>query len=154
VSPEEAVKVTSLVAELWPQTDLGGTRKAFFANALTGIPSLDDAVRAVHSLFTTERFQPTPAQIIDTAVSMDKESAREWQAIVQAASEIQARRPTTAEVDPKSSGIVWRLCGGLSNLPLTDWRQMDMLRSRFVSEYSAIKRQNLAEHGEQRELTE
>lgn len=145
MTPEEAVKVATLVADLWPGTTLDGTRKAFYANSLTVIPTSDLAVKAVNKLFVTERFQPTPGQVIDQALALDDFSALEWQRITQTAIELQARQPASSQVDHRAVLIVRRLCGGISQLPVTNWQQMDRLRSKFITEYTEIQRNDYNE---------
>jgi hypothetical protein len=145
VTPEEAVKVASLVADLWPATTLEATRKAFYANSLTVIPTSDLAIKAVNKLFVTERFQPTPGQIIDHALALDDLSALEWQRITQTAIELQGRQPASTQVDHRAVLVVRRLCGGIAQLPVSNWQQMDRLRSKFITEYTAIQRDDYNE---------
>ncbi len=152
MTPEEAVKVASLVGELWPATPLDGTRKAFYANALTSIPVIDMAIKAVHELFVTERFQPTPGEVIDLALGVNEQAALEWQRAAQAATELQSRVPTSTAVDATTSAILRRLCGGIGSLPISDWRQMDRMRTKFIDEYTVVTRRNYHKESTQREL--
>jgi len=140
VIPEEAVKAATLIGQLWPANNLDGTRKAFYATALTAIPTFDMAVKAINELFITEPFQPTPGQIIDKALALDELAAVEWQRITQAATELQSRRPTSVTVDHRASAIVQRMCGGIGQLPVSDWRQMDRLRTKFIADYTNLQR--------------
>lgn len=151
MTPEDAVRVATLVGELWPATQLDATRKAFYANALTIIPTADLAIKAVNKLFVTERFQPTPGQIIDDALALDDLSALEWQRITQTAIELQSRQPATVQIDHRAVLVVRRLCGGVAQLPVDNWQQMDRLRSKFISEFTTVQRNDHHEEA-QREL--
>jgi hypothetical protein len=141
VTPEEAVKVASLIGELWPQADMTGTRKTFYANALTTIDRPDAAIRAVNQLFVTQRWQPTPADVIDLAIGSRSQADQQWRAIVDSASQAQSRTPITGPTpDRVASRIVYELCGGLQGVPVDDMRQLDRLRDRFINTYTEKRR--------------
>lgn len=140
MTPEEAVNAASLIGELWPSTPMEGTRKAFYANSLTAIPTMAAAVRAINALFVTERFQPPPGAVLDKALDLTGDASVEWQRIVQAATETQARSPVSIALQPSSLHILYRLCGGLTGLPLQDWNKMDRLRTQFITEHVEIHR--------------
>lgn len=152
MTPQEAVRVATLIGELWPNTALDNTRKAFYANALTVIPASEMAVKAVHDLFVTERFQPTPGQVIDLALGLDDRASFEWQRCVMAATEMQGRRPISGTLEAGTAAIIHRLCGGIASLPVDDWRQLDRIRTRFVQEYIAAQREQYKEQGRNNEL--
>lgn len=140
MTPEEAVQAANLVAELWPASPLDGTRKAFYANALTAIPTSTQAMQAINRLFITERFQPPPGAVIDLALGLDALADAEWRLILQAATETQSRSPVTIGLDPDGLRIVHRLSGGLVGLPLQDWHRLDRIRNQFIAEFVELRR--------------
>ena len=64
MTPAEAVECARLITDLWPHPPTTDVRLTLLASALEAIPSRADAARAINDLFYTERFQPTPAEII------------------------------------------------------------------------------------------
>lgn len=135
MTPEEALQVAGLVAELWPKPELSGRRLAFYATALTDIPDLDRAVRAVNQLFVNERWQPVPGAIIDVALDVDSESQRQWQLVLAAASDVQGRRQVGAMPSPVALAVVRRLCGSLADVPVEHGYRLDKVRADFLSAF-------------------
>lgn len=152
MTPEEAVQVAGLVAKLWPRPDLTGERLAFYATALTGIPSHDAAVRAVNSLFIRERFQPVPADIIDLSLDLDGKAEREWRVVVAAANDMAHRRAVGRHPDDTAKSVLWSLCGGLSDVPVENASGLDRMRDKFVAAYRDRERQRLTAAEGRKEL--
>ncbi len=140
MTPEEAVKVAALVADLWPRPELTGRRLAFFATALTGIPTMDAGVRAVNDLFVSERWQPTPGDVIDAALDVDGAADDQWQLVVAAASDIAHRRAVGSMPDKVAMGVVRRLCGSLSDVPVALVREREKMRVEFLPAYKKAAR--------------
>lgn len=140
MTPEEAVKVAGLIADLWPRPELTGRRLAFYATALTGIPTMDAGVRAVNDLFVSERFQPTPGDVIDSALDVDGSADDQWQRVVAAASDIAARRKVGVMPDPVALAVVRRLCGSLSDVPVQYRGDREKVRAEFLPAYRKAAR--------------
>ena len=140
MTPEEAVKVAALVAELWPRPELTGRRLAFFATALTGVPTLDAGIRAVNELFISERWQPTPGDVIDAALDVDGAADDQWQLVVAASSDIAHRRSVGVMPDRIAMNVVRRLCGSLSDVPVALVREREKTRVEFLPAYRKAAR--------------
>jgi hypothetical protein len=142
MTPEEAVKVVELIAQLWPTPSLKDERMVFYVSALTVIPDSNRAIRVVNDLFITERWQPTPGDVIDRALLFGDAALREWQKIIQSATDAQHRRSVNVALDPLAAATLRHVCGGLLDVPLERGSQLDRIRERFISEYVDRLRQS------------
>ncbi len=136
--------MAELVGQLWPSPSLNGERLAFYASALTVIPESGAAIRTVNDLFVTERWQPTPGDVIDRAMRLDAEALREWHKIAIGASDAQHRRPVQVALDPLAAAALRQVCGSLIDVPLERGPRLDKVRERFIAEYVARRRQAIS----------
>lgn len=113
---------------------------AFFATALTGIPTVEAGVRAVNDLFVSERFQPTPGDVIDAALNVQGDADEQWQLVVAAASDIGHRRSVGAMPNKLAIGVVRRLCGALSDVPVQHRGDRERVRLEFLPAYRRAAR--------------
>lgn len=132
---EEALEVSALVAELWPNPVMTGVRQAFYARSLTVIGSQAAAMDAVATLFVDSRFQPTPGDVIDAALGVAAGGEDAWQLVASCANELGAgRRPLIQLPDPvrralATSGVTLGLVAGAKE------RERESLRTRFLTAY-------------------
>lgn len=132
----EAVKLATTIAELWPYPVMGDVRRTFYAKALgAAISSFEDGLRAVDALFLTERYAPTPGDVIDRALGIPQMLDREWTEILRLGADAQARRPIEDSSRLPAEGMqVFRqvLPGALHALPLENAVQLDRYRQQYV----------------------
>lgn len=137
MNESEALEVTRLVSELWPNPAMTGVRQAFYARALVVIGSQAAAMDAVAALFVDERFQPAPGDIIDAALGVATGGQDAWELIVAYAAELQGgRRPTIELPEPvrramSASGARF----GAVHAASGNNRQTEALRTAFLAAY-------------------
>lgn len=142
MNESEALEVTRLVAELWPNPPMTGVRQAFYARSLTVIGSQAAAMDAVSQLFVDERFQPAPGDIIDAALGVATGGQDAWELIVAYAGELQGgRRPTIELPEPvrramSASGARF----GAVQAVAGNHRQTEALRTAFLTAYRDVMR--------------
>jgi hypothetical protein len=110
VTDEQAAEVAALIGSLWG-VDRGETWVAFYGAAIAELAQ-EDALRAVRSLFATERFCPTPQEVIDVVAGTTDDLAHAALGVL--------RRDLRAGLDPgpvarRAAQEVW---GGLDGVPL------------------------------------
>lgn len=140
---EEALEVAQLVAKLWPSPGMDGVRCTFYARALTAIPEHIDAVNAVSRLFLTERFQPTPGEVIEAALDLGPEAVEAWEALRQAARLLASRTPG-AHPPPQAVAALRAAGWKLGDLPVDDNWRMEKIRQAFHQAYVARAREAAA----------
>ena len=139
----EATKVAKIVGELWPTPPMTDMREAFYATAISDIPTFDQAVEGVNALFVTERFQPTPGEVIDAALNLGSRAVEAWEALRTAAS-LHAQRLPVGEV-PRAASAALRASGwALRDMPVDNLWQMEKIRQAFHRTYIAQERSRAA----------
>ena len=106
MTPAEAVECARLITDLWPHPPTTDVRLTLLASALEAIPSRADAARAINDLFYTERFQPTPAEIIERALGLSGIMDSEWRSIL--------ARLAGSEVTPSQEAVTALRAAGSS----------------------------------------
>ena len=128
MTPAEAVECARLITDLWPHPPTTDVRLTLLASALEAIPSRADAARAINDLFYTERFQPTPAEIIERALGLSGIMDSEWRSIL--------ARLAGSENTPSQGAIAALRAAGssLSGLRGTTEQHMDTVHRRWEAE--------------------
>lgn len=128
MTPAEAVECARLITDLWPHPPTTDVRLTLLASALEAIPSRADAARAINDLFYTERFQPTPAEIIERALGLSGIMDSEWRSIL--------ARLAGSEVTPSQGAIAALRAAGssLSGLRGATEQHMDTVHRRWEAE--------------------
>lgn len=140
---EAAVQIVGTIAELWPNPPMGDMARVFYAKALTAIPEPRDALRAVERLFVSEPFRPPPGAVIDRALGLDARAQTEWERLVSAATEVQARRPLPDTSLKARQALA--ACGYRTNtLPVEHQGALHKARGQFVEQYVRIVREEAA----------
>ena len=125
MTEDEAVEVAKYVKDLW-----GLKREdvwtAFYAAAITDIPTQQDALRALRDLFTRLRHPPTPAELIGAAGAVEAlpEPERQWRAVTMGR---YAALTNTARA-------VLATMGGFEAIP-GDWEKRRWFERDFVEKY-------------------
>lgn len=140
---DQAVQVADMVLELWPSPPMSDVARAFYAKALSIIPEQRDALRAVEALFVSERFRPPPGDVLDRALGLEGQAQEQWERLVSAANEVQAKRPTPATLFEARQALA--SCGyRLATLPLQHQGALHKARGAFVAAYVAQVREATA----------
>lgn len=125
MTPAEAVECARLITDLWPHPPTTDVRLTLLASALEAIPSRADAARAINDLFYTERFQPTPAEIIERSLGLSRIMDREWRSIL--------ARLAGSEVTPSQEAVTALRAAGssLAGLRGATEQQVDVIHRRW-----------------------
>lgn len=135
VQDSEAVKLATTVADLWPHPPMSDMRRTFYAKALgAAIPTFEDGLRAVDALFLTERYAPTPGDVIDRALSIGPSLDREWTELMCMATAMQSRASYEASsLGPEALRMLRVIIpGGFLSVPLHDQHSLERYRAQYV----------------------
>jgi hypothetical protein len=138
-----AATVVDTIVELWPSPPMTDTARVFYAKALTVIPEPVEALRAVERLFVAERFRPPPGDVIDRALGLEARAQVEWDRLVAAANEQQARRPPP-ETSLKARQALAAVGYRLQTLPTGHLGALHKARGAFVERYGRMVREDAA----------
>jgi hypothetical protein len=149
----EATQVTMVIGELWPKPPMSEVRATFYAAALSSIPTIEIAMKAVNKLFLRERFQPTAGDVIDICLALEPLAIGAWEQIVTSAALVASREPLGDNHPTPEALTALRSSGRtLGDLPVNDSWAMERIRTKFLDTYRETQRDKLIDNP-QKELT-
>ncbi len=126
---EEATHLAELVAELWG-VDRGPNWTAFYAATIADLPT-EATLAAIKALFATERFCPTPQQVVATVTGTTDNDA------MYALDDMRSALRANAPIDPAARRAAIAVWGTIDGIPLHDRVPAGDL-TRFSAEWRRI----------------